>query len=161
VHITAAKGSNSVAYIETDEAPYLVLSPNKAFDSGSRPIDVHESNIVWTDLPGAPASEIAPRVAFLWGDPQDGQPHGTLLKLPVGFHGELRSDGASIRAVVIQGQTGHQLLGGANACKLEPGSYFSSSGDTAHRVWCEGVKECVLYTRTDGPINVASAPPKN
>lgn len=84
-----AKGSNSVAYIEIEEAPYLVLRPNKAFDGGSRPINVHESNIVWTDLPGAPVTERAPRVAFLWGDPQDGRPHGTLIKLPAGFRGEL------------------------------------------------------------------------
>ena len=155
-----AKGSNSVAYIEIEEAPYLVLRPNKAFDGGSRPINVHESNIVWTDLPGASVSERAPRVAFLWGDPQDGRPHGKLIKLPAGFRGELWGDGASMRAVLIKGQTDHQLLGGAKTRKLEPGSYFSSAGDTGHRVSCKGAEECILYTRTDGSIDVASVPPK-
>jgi hypothetical protein len=161
VHITAAKGSNSVAYIEIEQASYLVLPPNEAFDVGSRPINVHASNIVWTDLPGVPASATPQRVAFLWGDPQDGQPHGMLVKLPAGYHGELRSDGACNRAVVITGQIGHQLLGGADMRKLEPGSYFSSSGNAVHRLSCDGADECIIYMRTDGSIDLASTTSKN
>ena len=33
VHITAAKGTDILAYIEIDEGPYLVLAVDKAFDS--------------------------------------------------------------------------------------------------------------------------------
>ena len=65
VHITAAKGSTNVAYIEIDKGPYLVLPPKEAFDSGERPINVDASNIVWIDQPGMPASANGPKVAFL------------------------------------------------------------------------------------------------
>ena len=46
VHITAAKGTTNVAYIEIEKGPYLVLPPEEAFDSGERPINVDASNIV-------------------------------------------------------------------------------------------------------------------
>ncbi len=49
VHITAAKGSNTLAYIEIEKGPYLVLPTEEAFDSGQRPVNVDESNIVWLD----------------------------------------------------------------------------------------------------------------
>lgn len=160
VHITAAKGSINVAYIEIDKAPYLVLPPEEAFDRGERPINVHASNIVWLDPPGAPASGEGPRIAFLWGNPKDSQLNGTLVKLPVGFSGELHGNGALLRAVVIKGHTSHSLFGGPDVQKLEPGSYFGSEGDTAHQVACKVGDECILYVQTKGKFDVISTQPK-
>ena len=59
VHITAAKGTTNVAYIEIEEGPYLVLPTEEAFDSGERPINVDASNIVWIDQPGYSAPLLA------------------------------------------------------------------------------------------------------
>ena len=39
VHITAAKWSNTLAYIETEEGPDLVLAVEKAFDSEDKPVN--------------------------------------------------------------------------------------------------------------------------
>ena len=161
VHVTAAKGSINVAYIEVDTAPYLVLPPTEAFDRGERPINVSASNIVCIDPPGVPGSAEGPRMAFLWGDPQDGQLNGTFVKLPVGFSGALHGNGALLRTVVIKGQTSHQLVGKSVVEKLEPGSYFSSKGDAEHQVSCKGREECIIYVRTKGKFGLIPAQPKN
>jgi hypothetical protein len=158
VHITAAKGSNILAYIEIEEGPYLVLPLEKAFDSEDEPINMHESNIVWTEQPGTSGSASQPKVALLWGNPLDDQPSGTLVKLPAGFSGMLRNHGASIRAVVIQGQPKHRAPGETDDQTLEPGSYFSSEGASAHLVSSEAGEECVLYVRTEGKLDVVPAP---
>ncbi len=109
VHITAAKGSTNVALVEIDKGPYLVLPTEEAFDSGERPVNVDASNIVWVDPPGMPASANGPKVAYLWGNLQDGQSNGTFVKLPAGFTGKIHSHGSTFRAVVIKGQP--QYLG--------------------------------------------------
>ena len=49
VHITAAQGRDSLAYIEIEEGPYLVLPVEKEFHSGEIPINVDESNLIWLD----------------------------------------------------------------------------------------------------------------
>ena len=81
-----------------------------------RPIN----DIVWDDAPGMPATANSPKVAYLWGNPQDGQANGTFIKLPAGFTGKIHSHGSTFRAVVIKGQP--QYLG-ADVKALEPGSY--------------------------------------
>lgn len=162
VHITAAKGSNTIAYIEVDDA-FGVLPAAKAFDDGERPVNVDVSNIVWLDAsnavwidqPGMPASANGPKIAFLWGTPQDGQLSGTLIKLPAGFTGKIRSQGATLRAVVVQGRPKHQ---GANVTTLEPGSYFSSTGKSEHPVSCQSGADCIIYARTEGRFDIIPAP---
>jgi len=162
VHITAAKGSNTLAYIEIEKGPYLVLPAEKAFDSGERPVNVDESNIVWLDAsnitwvnqPGMPASANGPKVAFLWGNPQDDQLNGTLVKLPAGFTGKIRSHGSTFRAVVIQGRPKHGVPDETDVKTLEPGSYFGSKGQTVHQVSCEAGKECIIYVRMEGKYDV-------
>ena len=160
VHITAAKGPTNVAYIEIDKGPYLVLPPKEAFDRRERPINVDASNIVWVDLPGAPASANGPKVAFLWGKPQDGQLNGTLVKLPAGFTGKIKSHGSTFRAVVIKGQPQCQVPGESDIKTLEPGSYFGSKGESVHQVSSKVGEESIIYVRTDGKFNVISAQPK-
>ena len=154
VHITAAKGKTNVAYIEIEEGPYLVLPPKKAFETAERPINVDASNIVWVNQPGMPASADGPKTAFLWGSPQDGRLCGTLIKLPAGFAGKITPHGSTLRAVVIRGRLTHRLPDESNDKTLEPGSYFSSQGESAHRVSCEAANESILYVRTDGKFDV-------
>lgn len=156
VHITAASGSTNVAYIEIEEGPYLVLPTEDTFDSGERPINVDASNLVWIDPPGAPASAPGSKVAYVWGNPQDGLLHGALVKLPAGFNGTIRSRGPSLRAVVIQGRLEHQGAGETVGRSLDPGSYFSSGGESEHRVSCEAGSESLLYLRIDGKFEVVS-----
>ena len=168
VHITAAKGTDTLAYIEIEEGPYLVLSAEKAFDSGERPVNVDKTNIVWLnasditwiDQLGMPTSANGPKVAFLWGDTKDDQLNGTLVKLPAGFAGEIHSHGSTLRAVVIQGRPQYQVQGETDVKTLEPGSYFSSKGELVHQVSSIGGMESIIYVRTTGKFDVFPAQPK-
>jgi quercetin dioxygenase-like cupin family protein len=143
-----------VAYIEIDKGPYLVLPPKEAFDRRERPINVDASNIVWVDPPGAPASANGPKVAFLWGNPQDDQLNGTLVKLPAGFTGKIHSHGSTFRAVVIQGRPQYQVPGKSDVKTLEPGSYFGSKGESVHQISSKAGEESIIYLRTDGKYDV-------
>jgi Domain of unknown function (DUF4437) len=154
VHITAAKGDENLAYIEIGDGPYLVYPPEQSFNSGERPINVHASNIVWIDQPGMPAPANGPKVAFLWGSPQDDQLNGTLVKLPDGFTGKIRSHGSTFRAVVIQGRPRRGVPGETGVKTLEPGSYFGSKGETVHQVSCEAGDDCIIYVRMEGKFDV-------
>ncbi len=161
VHITAAKGTDILAYIEIEEGPYLVLPAERAFDSGERPVNVDKSNIVWLDAsditwidqPEIQASASGPKVAFLWGNPQDDQLNGILVKLPAGFTGKIRSHSA-FHAVVIQGRPKHRMPGETNIKTMAPGSYFSSKGESVHQVACEAGEECIIYARMEGKFDV-------
>ena len=150
-HITAARGVSSVALVEIDKGPYLVLPPGQAFDSGERPINIDASNLVWVDLPGTPDSANRPRLAYLWGNLQQGQPNGTFVKLPAGFRGNIHSHGASFRAVVIKGELQYQ---GVDTQTLAPGSYFGSEGEAIHQVLSQTGEESVIYVHTDGRYDV-------
>ncbi len=166
VHITAAKDTDTLAYIEIEKGPYLVLPKEEEFDSGERPVNVDESNIVWLDAanitwidqPGMKGSAHGPKVAFLWGDTQKGQLNGTFIKLPAGFTGKIDSHGSTFRAVVIKGQPQYQMSK-TDTKTLEPGSYFSSKGESVHQLSSAGGEESVIYVRTDGRYVVIPAQP--
>ena len=163
VHITAAKGSSTLAYIEIDEGPYLVRPVAKAFQSEDKPLNVHASNLVWVDVstksPQASTTATAksPKIAFLWGNPQDNQPSGSLAKLPGGFAGALQSHSSSLRAVVIQGRLEHGVPGQTDVKTLEPGSLFSSTGAAEHRVRCGATADCIIYLRVAGRFDFGPA----
>ncbi len=157
VQISAAWGPANLAYIEPDKGPYLVLPPEKAFARGERPINVDASKIVWVDPPGAPDSANGPKIAFLWGKPQDGQLNGTFVKLPAGFRGKIKSHGSNFRAVVIKGQPQYQVQGASEIKTLEPGSYFGSKGGSVHQVSSKVGEESIIYVRTDGKYDVIPA----
>ena len=154
VHITAAKGATNVALVEIDMGPYLVLSPEEAFDSGERPINVDASNIVWVDLPGMPTSANGPKLAYLWGNLQGDQSNGTFVKLPAGFSGKIHSHASTFRAVVIKGQLQYR---GANVKTLEPGSYFSSEGEWVHQISSKAGDEVIIYVRSEGKYELTSS----
>ncbi len=165
-HITAAKGENNLAYIEIDESPYLVRPADTAFDTGERPINVAANNLVWLDAsditwldkPDTPAAEEAAKMAFLWRKPQKDQTNGSLVRLPAGSTSEMRSNGATLRAVVIQGQLAHALSGENGVRNLEPGSYFGTEGASVHQLSCASQTDCVVYVRARGTYVVASLP---
>ena len=149
VHITAAKGSSNIALVEIDKGPYLVNSTEEAFDSGERPINVHASNLVWLDLPVVSESHVHPTIAYLWGRQVGNQSNGTFVKLPAGFKGKIHSQGTNFHVVLITGQLQHQK---ASNKILNSGSYFSSKGDTVHRVTSN--IETVIYVRTNGKFSI-------
>ena len=158
-HITAAaEGSKATAFLEILEGPYLVQPSDGAFDNGERPVNIEARNVVWLDSsdvtwidqPRASTSTDGPKIAFLWGSPQDGRQNGTFLKLPSSFSGELRGNESWLRAVVIRGEAGHRLSGDTDVRILEPGSYFGSKGKTVHEISCGAEEDCILYLRTEG-----------
>ncbi|GJL51609.1 MAG: hypothetical protein NPIRA01_28360 [Nitrospirales bacterium] len=168
VHITAADGHNNLVYVEIEEGPYLVRPTEEAFDNGERPVNVDVSNIVWLDASDItwidqttkPAFTHGPKLVFLWGMPQDDQLSGSLVKLPVGFSGKIRSRGSTFRAVVIQGRPQYRMPGETDVRTLAPGSYFGSTGKSVHQVSCEAGEECIVYVRMKGKFDVIQEPPK-
>lgn len=162
VHITSAKSANTIAYVEIEEGPYLVLPAEEEFDSGERPINVDETNIVWLgasditwiDQPGVPASTNGPKLAFLWGNKKSNQLNGTFIKLPAGFKGMILSEGSSFRAVVVTGLPQYQVNGTTNIKILEPGSYFASKGGGVHQISSDAVQESIFYVRSNGKYNI-------
>lgn len=161
----AAMGGDTLAYIEIEEGPYLVLPVEKQFDSGERPINVDASNVAWLDAssltwidqPGWPASADGPQVAFLWGNPVDGRSHGNLIKLPAGSSGKIQSHGSTFRSVVIGGRPQVHVPNEAEAKGLEQGSYFGSTGETLHLVSSEAGEASIIDVRTDGAFEVVPA----
>ena len=167
VHITAAEGEVNLAYIEIEDGPYLVRPTDQAFDNGERPVNVDaknivwldSSNITWIDSAGTSAAGADIQLAYLWGHPQGDQLNGTLVKLPAGVSGELKSHGSEFRAVSIQGLATHRGPGETTAQPLEPGSYFGSLKESVHQVSCGAEGECLLYIRTEGRFDVLPLTP--
>jgi len=159
VHITAAKGTRNLAYIEIEEGPYLVRPVDESFESPEVPINVHASNLVWLEMPAGRASGHGPEVAYLWGKPQSDQRSGALVELPAGFAGSIRSHGASLDAVVIRGRVDYRVPGESRVQPLEPGSHFSSKGESSHELSCERGEGCLVYVRTEGKFDVSPGRP--
>lgn len=158
VHITAAKGSTNVAYIEIEKGPYLVHPAKDAFERPEAPVWMEFGSMKWVSPAAAEAD--GPQLATLPGNPQDEKLQRTLVKLPAGFTGSLRGSGPALHAVVIQGQPKHEVPSKSAATTLEPGSYFGSEGDVAHQVSCGPGGDAILYVRTHGDVHVVSSEPK-
>lgn len=158
-HITAAApGGEGTAFLEIMEGPYLVQPSSEAFDNGERPVNLEARNVVWLDASdvtwvdqaGSSNPGNGPKMAFLWGSPQEGQQNGTLVHLPAGSNGAIRGNNAWLRAVVIQGQASHRLPGEPDVTNLDPGSYFGSNGEVAHELACGTQDDCLIYVSTKG-----------
>ena len=155
-HITAATGTDTLAYIEIEEGPYLVRPVEEAFQSEERPVNVPASNIVWVGASemtksapiDAPSSADGPKIAFLWGNPEDEGPSGILVKLRAGSAGVMRSHGSTFRAIVIQGSPAYHAVSGSDPTIMGPGSYIGSNGASA-RVSCESREDCIFYVRME------------
>ena len=160
VHITAAKGADSLAYIEVEDS-FGVLPAKKKFDDGERPVNVVASNLVWLSASdvkwikgcGANTTEGA-QMSFLWGDFQDEQPSGVLVRLPSESKGKVVLKGSKLQAVVIQGSLKGLVSGKSDLSILGAGSYFESAGKSAFTLNCEKGEACILYVRSSGPFKL-------
>ncbi|TWT87199.1 hypothetical protein Mal64_27370 [Pseudobythopirellula maris] len=165
VHITASRGT-SVAFVEIQEGPYLVLPSDQATDNGERAVNLDASNLVWLDAsatrwveqPDGAAPSEGPQIAFLWGDPIAGQLNGSLVKLPAGFSGELSGGGPALRTIVIEGELDYQADNDSARQTLGPGSRLVSAAGASQRVSNRTQAECLLYARTKGVLLVTTAP---
>lgn len=155
VHITAAQGNNTLAYIEIDEGPYLVKPASEAFDNGERPVNVDATNLVWLNASDLKWNSTAAKdagIALLWGTNQPGQLRGSLLKLPAGFQGELSSTGDELRAVIIQGQPDYRPANTQAQTRLSPGSYFGALGESRHSLITNS--DTLIYLRSDAQVQI-------
>jgi len=162
-HITSAKGEYNMAYIEIGDGPYLVRPTDDAFATPDIAVNVDASNIVWLD-----ASDIAwveqpetstsagLEMAFLWGSPRSAQANGSMIKLRPESGAFIRSQGASFRGIVIQGDVNRRTADQPTAELLSPGSYFGASGASTHDLSCSASAECIVYIRAEGSFDVAS-----
>ena len=151
VHITSAKGTDTLAYIEIDEGPYLVKPTEERFETGERPVNVHESNLVWVHRPGTPDGV---ELAHLWKDRGELGRRGILVKIPAETSISLRGPGP-LRGVVVEGEPGYTGTGRDEAVTLRPGSYFGSTGDARHRL-VAGRDEVVVYVRARGEVSLTN-----
>ncbi|OIQ21010.1 MAG: hypothetical protein BM557_04410 [Flavobacterium sp. MedPE-SWcel] len=148
-HITAAKGDKSIiAYVEIDKSPYLVKPIKDSFDSRERPINLDRSNIVWLDASKTRLvkDKSNAKIAFLWASDTL---RGNLIKLPPKFQGKIISNGTIFRAITIQGETKYQVPNQEEVKILEPGSYFSSNGESIHKISSSDTEESIIYIRTN------------
>ena len=154
VHITAAKGSDNVAYIEIEKGPYLVHPAKDAFQPPEEAVWLEPSAMPWVDAPGMPA-DAGVKVAALAGNPGNDRLKRSLLKLPAGSRSGVQSGGADFHAVLIQGRLRHDVRGKSGKRTLEPGSYFGSTGNVEHRIACDADTDCVIYVRTEGTFDIS------
>ncbi|WP_204378500.1 DUF4437 domain-containing protein [Agaribacterium haliotis] len=138
-----ALASDSVAYIEIDSGPYLVKPAEKAFDNGERPVNIDAQNLFWHE------ADAGIEQAYLWGKNKKAHLNATLLRLPAGAAGQLKSD-EGLRAVVIDGSFGYRWHPDTRAWLMQPGAYFSAKNKSQHRLLCESKKPCTLYIRAKG-----------
>ncbi len=158
-HITAAKGSENIAYVEIDAGPYLVKPIEEAFDNGERPVNLDKTNIVWLDASMTsiidkgniqnPAN--GPAITFLWSS---NDLKGYLLKLSPEFEGKIMSHGEIFHAVVIAGESDYKMPKTEEIKSLDAGSYFSSEGKSIHQISSKGTTESLIYIRTNGKLNI-------
>ena len=156
-HITAARGGNTMIFLEILSGPYLVKPVDEAFDSGERPINVGAQNIIWLAAEDAEwVDDEGAKMAYLWGSVEDNEANGTFVKLPSGYSGELSTSAPLMRVVTIQGKASIQMSGESDTHTLEPGSYFGSKGEAAHQLSCDSDEDCVLYLHTEGKYRLGS-----
>lgn len=149
-HITAANGQENLIYLEIDHGPYLVLSEEKAFDNGERPVNIDERNLVWLnakDVQGLERAKV--EIAYLWRKPDAS--NGSFVKLPAGFKGALETN-EELKVVVIKGQATHQWKNEASKTELSPGSFFSSHSSAEHKM--SVATETTLYIHAKGRYRV-------
>lgn len=156
-HITSATGSNNIAYVEIDKGPYLVKPTTEAFDNGERPVNIDASNVVWLNvnetnlIDSSFTADESPQVSFLWAN--NGL-QGNFIKLPAGFNGKLRSNGAVFHAIVISGELNYQMLNQESPLLLDPGSYFTSEEKSIHALAVKPNAESIIYVRSDENFSI-------
>ncbi|GAK97957.1 hypothetical protein JCM19294_1579 [Nonlabens tegetincola] len=160
-HITAANASENTAYVEIDSGPYLVKPEDQAFENEEKPINIHKSNLVWieasdlqwTNLNTNDKSRNKPEIAFLWGQPNNNDSSGALIKLPSGFSGTFEASGKEFRAIVIGGNLTYKA---SKSKELDPGSYFGSTDNASHIIINKSSEPVILYIKSTGAYQLLS-----
>lgn len=158
VHITSARGGTNIAYIEIDSGPYLVHPPDQAFDQGERPVNVHNSNLVWikdTNLVWI-KQELGTEIAYLWGSPDDIKPYGLTMRIPKGFNGSIHYESGPFRMIVVDGTLRHRDTNSGQNILLNPGSYLGTSLETPGKTPLNSETGAVLYVRAQAPLQIIS-----
>ena len=154
-HITAADGETNMIYLEIDSGPYLVQPSDEQFDNGERPLNLHNSNVVWLDKSDVHEIDAdGVKTTFLWGGVAQGELGGSMVKLPSGFKGELTTEASEFRAVVIQGEINYNSPDVKEEQTLSAGSYFGSNGDFKHEVSVQANSEVTLYIRSNDKYRI-------
>lgn len=159
VHITSAKGADTVAFIEIDDGPYLVRPVEAAFGSEEEIINTDVADLPWVDAtswsstPGAagPCGAPMPCVAPLWGAAGGSDPGAVLLKLAPGSGDEVAPTAGMFRVVTVAGRT--MTAGADGEVALDPGSLVTSGSAVA--LACADGAECLLYLRTEGSVELS------
>ena len=144
-HITAARGSTNLIYLEIESGPYLVKSSDNAFDNGERPLNLHRDNMVWQSHNTGKSTEYAS--VALWGEREEGNLNGRLLSLAAGFEANLEVYAEEFRIVVISGE-----LRANDHQQLKPASYMSIK--KGHSVSLSSQSGAVIYIRTQGKFDI-------
>ncbi|MEN3973791.1 DUF4437 domain-containing protein [Emcibacter sp. SYSU 3D8] len=156
-HVTSAAAETGASiFLEILQGPYLVQPSEEAFESDEHSINLESGNIVWLEASDVTwiQQDEGPQMAFLWGGTAANEMNGTFLKLPAGFRGELRGNGAQIHAVTIRGEVTLDIPGQDRSADLVPGSYFGAADDRGRRITCKAERDCVFYIRTEGKYDL-------
>jgi hypothetical protein len=146
IHITAAKGSDTLAYIEVEEQ-FGVHPAEEAFDDGERPLNIDVTNLVWANPPGDLDPQLGVRVAYLWGNQFDNSPSGMMLVLPIGLERAIQIQHDSlVQIVMIQG--GADIEGE----EIEAGSYYQRHFSGGFSITHDTSDGSMMYIRTKGHI---------
>lgn len=159
IHITAGQpGASATAFLEILEGPYLVQPGEKAFDNGEQPLNLTQANMVWLGPDEMTwiktGGDASPSIAQLWEAPDAGALSGSLYKVPAGFSGQFKAEGASFRAVVVDGALSHGVTGATETVTLERGAYFASDAGVSHDVVCDADVQCLVYVRSTGRVEI-------
>lgn len=146
-HITAAKSDSNLIYLEIDSGPYLVMPSKDAFASEETPLNLHRDNIAWLgsnelnylDVQGAEA-------VLLWQN--HSKIKGYMLKLPVGFKGQITTQGSEFKAVLISGRVGYSSIE-QPFINLVAGSFIESNTKFQHNINNIGDQTVRIYIRTN------------
>ncbi|WP_143871396.1 DUF4437 domain-containing protein [Catenovulum sediminis] len=154
-HITAANDRSNMIYLEIDSGPYLVKPSDQHFDNGERPVNIHTSNLIW--LKSQDSSLIDGdniQISYLWkkegsASLTNSTPlQGLMLKVTAGTKLTIDSESEEFRAVVIQGSSSYQSAETTSVTNLNPGSYFSSTGQFTHQLITR--EDTIFYIRSNG-----------
>lgn len=152
-HTTAADGETNLIYLEIDSGPYLVKPSDEQFDNSERPLNLHADNVVWlenSDLHTINADNV--QVTHVWGS--TAEMGGAMIKLDAGFAGELKTEAAEFRAVVIGGEVSYDARDLDESKLLDAGSYIESTGGYTHQPENHSDHEAILYIRTNSRFSV-------
>lgn len=156
-HITAANEQSNMIYLEIDSGPYLVKPSDQHFDNGERPVNIHATNLVWLNSQDSALIDGNNlQVSYLWKKSGSAPLEGLMIKVAAGANLTINSESKEFRAVVIQGRGQYQSDELTTAASLNPGSYFSSTGQFTHQLTT--LEPTTIYIRSNGNLKAFTKP---